>query len=1396
MPGLLLIPFGTTWDAPEQLTRPAGRTSAGNVSLWLVTMALLAFAGLGQCAEVALDQGRSFQTIAGWGHGGGILGGTSGPYSMLGPAIGDPVNYQYVDYLVDDLGLTGTRTWEIGPRIDGTGIDHGDCDVVDWSLFQVDDLNAANLHYLVYFKNRLLTNGIQPSFYSSPGYPTHASDVKPWVMNHPGERAQQIWASALYYKTNYGLNINYAVIYNEPSMASTILADDIKAVGPRLAAQGLTTLVQYAEAVAPQADWNYITPVQNDPDMWPFVGRLSYHNYGTADPYRSDLGAYARARGLTTAQTEMGNPTFDDLYSDLTLAGVSYWEVAYSSSLTLVPNAGLTGFTPSGTYFRLRQLMHYVRPGAVRIGTSSSDPSLRTLAFTANGAVTTLIENTASSAQTVNLSGLPPATYGLSRAQSGASSFQELGLQTVGTNGTLALANVAGGSAVTTLYPYAGPNHPPTIMTWGANPGYVVSPASAATLSVTANDAELDPLTYHWSVANQPPGANAVLATPNAATTAVSGLAVAGTYVFNVDVSDGVNTSSKRVYLVVYAANPPPVLGQTGFRIAAPYGLVFGAPSGTTHANIELPTSSATLQVGISDLANSNFTGRGQWSVVSQPAGANVTLSSTTYIYVSLRANVSGMTVPGDYVFQVNVTNPGHPDLTAQIICTVKPASSAPVISSITAAPASLTLPANSTQLSALTSGSTNQPLRHWWAVKAAPAGAKPLFDHQGATNTTVSNLVLPGAYTFTLRAFDDIHMTTQDKTITVNAAPGAPVITSAAAASVAAGMSFTYTISASGGATGFSATGLPPGFTVNPATGAITGTPANAGTYNLLLSATNASGTGYGNLALTIKLPPPVVTSGPTATPNPVVAGQSAAFAVTAADPNGFPITYAWDFGDSSGDTNPAPTHTYSTAGTYQATCSVANDQGSLTTTSFPVVVTAPSVPGTLQFSSSSYVADKGDRFAQVSLSRLEGGLGAVQVDCHATNGTALAGQAYVPVVARARWADGEMGTKTVSIPLIDDDLLVEPDKTVSLFLASPIGGATVGSRSNAILTVTANLKPDNGLIAHWTLDETNGTVAADSTGNGHDGPIANATSTTGKLKNALHFNGANAVVIVPPTSTLDMKVGDLFSIAFWVRGLTNNNGGMFLSKRAFGLGGYEVRYTSTLGSFFRANAGTTNLDTTFNVPLLDGQWHHVAAVRTATELDTYADGIFQNRTYDSSLGDLSNTNALYLGMQAGSNAWFTGDLDDVRLYRRALPPRLIQALAAANDDKDGDGLPDAWEYLHFGNLTAANATTDTDGDGVPDLAEFQAGTDPNSPASSLRIMSVTPQTNGLLVTWQAGAGTTNVVQAAASPNAVYSNISPNLFITGNGDTTTNYLDSSAATNWPARFYRVRGGR
>ncbi len=70
---------------------------------------------------------------------------------------------------------------------------------------------------------------------------------------------------------------------------------------------------------------------------------------------------------------------------------------------------------------------------------------------------------------------------------------------------------------------------------------------------------------------------------------------------------------------------------------------------------------------------------------------------------------------------------------------------------------------------------------------------------------------------------------------------------------------------------------------------------------------------------------------------------------------------------------------------------------------------------------------------------------------------------------------------------------------------------------------------------------------------------------------------------------------------------------------------------------------------------------------------------------------------------------------------------------------DTDGDGIPDGWERIHFGNLTAVNRTSDRDGDGLTDLQEYQADTDPLDATSNLRIASFLTASGGLSpeITW-----------------------------------------------------------
>jgi uncharacterized repeat protein (TIGR03803 family) len=82
----------------------------------------------------------------------------------------------------------------------------------------------------------------------------------------------------------------------------------------------------------------------------------------------------------------------------------------------------------------------------------------------------------------------------------------------------------------------------------------------------------------------------------------------------------------------------------------------------------------------------------------------------------------------------------------------------------------------------------------------------------------------------------------------------GPPVITGPDGIQGVAGIPLAHTITATGEPTGFFASGLPPGLTVNPATGQIVGAPVYGGTYQATLLATNVHGTGSRTITLQIR--------------------------------------------------------------------------------------------------------------------------------------------------------------------------------------------------------------------------------------------------------------------------------------------------------------------------------------------------------------------------------------------------------------------------------------------------------------------------------------------------------------------------------------------------------------
>ena len=90
-----------------------------------------------------------------------------------------------------------------------------------------------------------------------------------------------------------------------------------------------------------------------------------------------------------------------------------------------------------------------------------------------------------------------------------------------------------------------------------------------------------------------------------------------------------------------------------------------------------------------------------------------------------------------------------------------------------------------------------------------------------------------------------------------------------------------------------------------------------------------------------------------------------------------------------------------------------------------------------------------------------------------------------------------------------------------------------------------------------------------------------------------------------------------------------------------------------------------------------------------------------------------------------------------------------------------------------------------------------WSEGTNPTNAASVLRIMSITQIGNDFLITWMTGVGKTNILQLSQTDSSgglstTFTDLFTVPYTTG---TPTNYTDAGAATNAPARYYRVRLG-
>ena len=199
-------------------------------------------------------------------------------------------------------------------------------------------------------------------------------------------------------------------------------------------------------------------------------------------------------------------------------------------------------------------------------------------------------------------------------------------------------------------------------------------------------------------------------------------------------------------------------------------------------------------------------------------------------------------------------------------------------------------------------------------------------------------------------------------------------------------------------------------------------------------------------------------------------------------------------------------------------------------------------------------------------------------------------------------------------------------------------------------------------GLVANWTMDDCNLSSAGDIkdvSGNGiNANPVNGITTATGKICTALSLDGVNDYAEVPYTNALDLP--NTLTVMAWIRPRSIPSSGLksIVSKDE----NYEFHIDSSgrIYWWWNNSAGNTrSFTSTTTIPT--NTWTHVAIVYEPGSQRIVINGVERGtRNYNETL--LTNTDPLHIGAdQFFAGREFDGLIDEVRIYRRALPTEEI---------------------------------------------------------------------------------------------------------------------------------------
>lgn len=280
-----------------------------------------------------------------------------------------------------------------------------------------------------------------------------------------------------------------------------------------------------------------------------------------------------------------------------------------------------------------------------------------------------------------------------------------------------------------------------------------------------------------------------------------------------------------------------------------------------------------------------------------------------------------------------------------------------------------------------------------------------------------------------------------------------------------------------------------------------------------------------------------------------------------------------------------------------------------------------------------------------------------------------------------------------------VSDDGLPEPSKVTILWSKASGAGSVVFEATNAAVTkatfsaegtyvlrltandgalqahddVTVNVLPlTTGLSAYFKFNEGSGTTTKDEQV-ALSGSLSGVGWAPGKEGSSLNCSGATDMVSVPNTAAIDLGAGD-FTVTAWFKSTQKAAADVYPElvfknqDLASGSRRFEIFLNNPTGLpsdlIFKLWDGTSTDNVATPAPL-DGNWHHVVGRRRGNQLAVFLDGV-SKASKTIALGSAANTGPLNFCGVGQSWANYDGQIDNVRLFARALEDAEVAWLSA----------------------------------------------------------------------------------------------------------------------------------